>query len=400
MAATDTPPLPADQLQATTHTSSPSCAAGTWGTVLSAALLLPGLQAPAQAETAPEQAEVAIKVLHYRDRQPGLERIHVNAPSLYVLLPFAGRWAVEGSVVSDTVSGASPRYHTAISGASRLSEERHAGDLKLTHYGQRDAWSVGAAYSTEHDYRSRTLSADYRRASEDNNTSWSVGAAFSDDTVMSSNDPNLRRGRQTVSLMLGLTQVWTSVDLLQFNLGANLGHGMYSDPYKFPDRRPDERQQYTAMLRWNHHFSAWDATLRSSWRYYADSFGVRANTLEAAWVQPLSRAWSLTPSLRYTSQRAARFYYDPVYDSTLGAPFPPGYSASTPQYLSGDQRLSAFGALTVGLKLAYQFDSRWRADVSLDRYEQRAAWRLGGSGSPGLAPFQAYWLQLGLSRKF
>lgn len=272
--------------------------------------------------------------------------------------------------------------------------------MRLTRYNDRDAWSIGAAYSTEHDYRSRTVSADYRRSSEDNNRSWNVGIAYNNDWIGSSDDPTLSRSRNTLQLIAGVTQAWTAVDLVQFNLGASLGHGDYNDPYKFPDRRPDEREQYTAMLRWNHHFQDLRATLRSSWRYYSDSFGVRANTVEAAWVQPLQGGWTLTPMLRYTTQRAARFYYDPVYDPALGAPFPPGYTSSSPTFISGDHRLSAFGAVTAGLKVAYAFHPRWVADVSWEHYEQRAGLRLGGSGSPGLARFQADWLQVGLSHKF
>lgn len=371
-----------------------------WTGVLTAALMLGGTALPAVAEEPPQQAEIAAKFLHYRDRQPGLDRITVNAPSLYLMLPFAGRWSVDGSLVTDSVSGASPRYHSAISGASRLDEERKAGDVRLTRYNERDAWSVGAAYSTEHDYRSRTVSADYRRSSEDNNRSWNVGIAYNNDWIGSSDDRTLSRSRNTVQFIAGVTQAWTAVDLVQFNLGASLGHGYYSDPYKIPDRRPDEREQYTAVLRWNHHFQDLRATLRSSWRYYSDSFGVRANTLEAAWVQPLRAGWTLTPTLRYTTQKAARFYYDPVYDPALGAPFPPGYSSTSPQYLSGDHRLSAFGAVTAGLKVAYEFRPRWVADLSWEHYEQRAGWRLGGQGSPGLARFQADWLQVGLSHKF
>lgn len=91
---------------------------GAWTGVLSAALLLGGAALPAAAEEPPAQAEIAAKFLHYRDRQPGLDRITVNAPSVYLMLPFASRWSVEGSVVTDSVSGASPRYHSAISGAS------------------------------------------------------------------------------------------------------------------------------------------------------------------------------------------------------------------------------------------------------------------------------------------
>ncbi|HJV71030.1 DUF3570 domain-containing protein [Ideonella sp.] len=350
------------------------------------------------AEIAPEQGMVALKLSNYRDWQPGLDRVKVDAPSLYVLAPLDAHWSLEGSAVNDAVSGASPRFHSAVSGASKMDDSRTAGDLKLTHYAERQAWSVGVASSGEHDYRSNTLSGEWRVASEDNNRTWNLGLAYSDDAIGSTNDPTLDEHRRTWQFAAGVTQAWSPVDLVQLNLGASIGRGHFSDPYKFPDARPREREQYTALLRWNHHVEALQATLRTSWRLYDDSYGVRAHTLDAAWVQPVAPGWTLTPMLRYTTQRAARFYYDPVYDPVLGAPFPPGFGNRP--YYSADQRLSAFGAATAGLRVDWAIDSQWKLDLAYERYEQRAAWRVGGDGSPGLAPFSARWWQLGVSRSF
>jgi hypothetical protein len=68
--------------------------------------------------------------------------------------------------------------------------------------------------------------------------------------------------------------------------------------------------------------------------------------------------------------------------------------------MSTDQRLSAFGALTWGARLDWKISPRWSADLKFERYEQRSGWRLGGDGSPGIAPFTANWLQVGLSSTF
>jgi hypothetical protein len=369
-----------------------------FGCVLAAALLLPGIVAPVHAETAPEQGLVALKLSSYRDWQPGLDRVKVEAPSLYARVPLNAHWALEGSLVSDAVSGASPRYHSAVSGASKMDDSRLAGDVKLTRYAERQAWAIGLASSSEHDYRSMTLSGEWRLSTEDNNRTWNFGLAYSDDDIGSTNDPTLDEHRRTWQLMAGVTQAVSPTDLVQLNLGATIGRGHYSDPYKFPDARPRERNQYTALLRWNHHFEPLRATLRTSWRFYDDSYGVRANTLDAAWVQPIAEGWTLTPMLRYTTQRAARFYYDPVYDATLGEPFPPGFGSRS--FYSADQRLSAFGAATVGLRVDWTITPQWKADLGYQRYEQRADWRIGGDGSPGLAPFSARWWQLGVSRSF
>ena len=107
------------------------------GAITLAALALPGVMVTqptnAFAETAPDEGVLTVKLQAYNDSQPGLERIKVIAPSLYVFLPIAGAWSLEATVVQDNISGASPRWHTSISGAShmridglRLTSKSHA----------------------------------------------------------------------------------------------------------------------------------------------------------------------------------------------------------------------------------------------------------------------------------
>jgi hypothetical protein len=119
-------------------------------------------------------------------------------------------------------------------------------------------------------------------------------------------------------------------------------------------------------------------------------------------VQPLADGWSLVPELRLYSQSAASFYYDPVYDAALGAPFPPGFSngADPNRLTSPDQRLSGFGAVTAGLKVVREIGKLWTVDVKVAGYEQRGSWRLFHDGSPGLAPLHARMLQVGLTRRW
>jgi hypothetical protein len=196
-----------------------------------------------------------------------------------------------------------------------------------------------------------------------------------------------------------VTQALSRRDIVQFGLTHARGEGHYDDPYKRIDRRPGTRHQSIALVRWNHHFEDSDITLRSSYRSYRDSFGVRSHTLTFEPVFTASERVTITPSLRLYTQTAARFYYDPVY-SFVGAPFPAGYFESTPTYLSPDHRLSAFGAVTWGVKVAARIGDLWTADLRLERYEQRSDWRIGGPGSPALARFSARFVQWGLTRQF
>jgi hypothetical protein len=366
---------------------------GPHGAVIAAALALPGV-APAQ--TMPDSAQIGFKYLHYQDSQPGFDRITVESPSLYLLAPFAQRWSLETSLTVDSVSGATPRWHSSISSATRMQDQRTAGDLRVTRYFRRAAVDVGFAYSTEDDYESRAASVNLRLSSDDQNTTIAVGTALTDDTMNPNPGSVLahEESRRVNEFIVGLTQVLTANDIVQANLSHARGRGYYSDPYKFLDQRPRARNQNAVLLRWNRHIAAAGATLRSSYRFYDDDFGITAHTVGLEWAQSL-RGITLTPALRYTTQSAAYFYVDPL----PGSPVPPLVSPRPPYY-SVDHRLSAFGAITVGLKLALPLGRAWLLDAKVDVYEQRGQWRIGGEGSPGLAPFRAQFYQVGATYRF
>ena len=370
--------------------------------LMAAALALPML-APAVADTAPERGLVALKYLDYLDSQPGKDRIRVRAPSLQVLAPIGADWSIGGTLISDAISGASPAYHSSALG--KLRDERNAGDLTLTRYLPDGNIALGLNASTEKDYLSRGVSLQGSRSSESKNTTWTAGIGFNSDAINPSNRAVRHESKKITALLAGVTQVLGARDIVQLNLTHSIGRGYFSDPYKVFDNRPRQRNQSAALLRWNHHFEGPGSTLRSSYRYYSDSFGLRAHTLGVELVQPITslaaigsigNGWTVTPSLRLYSQSAARFYVDA--DAST-APFPPNPPEGA-LYFSEDHRVSAFGAHTWGLKIAKQINADWQMDVKFERYGQRAAWRWFGNGSPGLQPFNARSLLVGLSRQF
>lgn len=368
--------------------------------LLGAALLLPGLAA--HADEPPANGSISLRYLDYADRQPGLDRIHSHSPSVSVAAPVAGDWSVEGTLTADDVSGASPRYHTAISGASHMQDERKAGDINLTRYFRRGTLAAGAAYSTEHDYVSRALSLNGTLSSEDNNMTWAFGLAGSRDSIDPVNHVVVGEHKRTTSFLAGVTQVLSANDIGQLTLTHTNGTGYFNDPYKSFDNRPRSRREDTVLLRWNHYVDRTEGIARLSYRWYGDSYRIRAHTLSGEYVQPLAGGWSVVPELRLYTQSAADFYFDPVYDAALGAPFPPGFSSGSAQkrLSSPDQRLSGFGAVTAGLKVVRAIGRWWTIDVKVEGYEQRGSWRLFHRGSPGLAPLYARTLQIGLTRQW
>jgi hypothetical protein len=381
--------------------------------VLMATLLLPGLAAVstvASAENAPEHGTLALKYGTYSDWQPGWDRIKVRAPHLYALVPLGKEWSAEAGFVLDTLSGATPRIHSssAQSSASKMSDERKAGDVKVTRYFSRSAVSVGGAYSTEHDYKSKALSIDARFSSEDNNRTWSFGLGSSNDVIDTtySNKTNgvVNQPKRTIELMAGVTQVLTPKDIVQLNITHSRGRGYFTDPYKTYDKRPDSRVSTVGLVRWNHYVEQFDASVRSSYRLYNDSFGVSSNTLGVDWVQSAGK-WTFTPGVRYYTQRAAKFYFDGIadaagkYDATATQTAATVFSAAGKIY-SADQRLSAYGAVTASIKVDYAITESTTVDLKLERYQQKSSYRLGGNGSPFIDPFNAQFVQVGISTKF
>lgn len=361
--------------------------------LVTAALALP-LSGVAVAESMPDRASLGLRVLDYKDSQTGADRVAVRTGALALVLPVAGDWAIGATLTTDGISGASPAYHTTA--LTKLRDRRNAADTEATRYFSDGSLTFGASFSSERDYVSRGLSARATHESEDKATTWSAGAGFNADRIDPSNHSVQNERKRVGSLMLGVTQVMTARDLVQINLGLVRGRGYLSDPYKIFDQRPQARHSHTLLARWNHHFDASSGTARLAYRYFGDSWEIRAHTWEAEYVQALPAGWTVAPLVRFYTQSKARFY---VEADPASAPFPtnPPPNART---FSEDQRVSAFGAHTFGIKLAKKLTPDWSVDLKFEQYRQRGAWTLFGDGSRGLAPFKADALQVGILRQF
>lgn len=352
-----------------------------------AALALPGIS---WAQSAPDKGIFELQYLSYRDWQPGRNRMTVDAPAFYALLPIGDTWVVEGGMVYDAMSGASPLYFNVLSGAS-IYDYRTAGDIKVTKYFPNHAVSVGAFVSSEQDFLSRGGSVNVQLFSEDRNRTWLLGFAGTNDRINATNGVAPNSSRNSLEFVVGITQALSPNDIIQSNLTYYTGHGYYSDPYKPLDTRPSERETLAWLTRYNRYFADADATLKLGYRLLFDSFGSTSNTFEAAWAQALP--WygiTLTPALRFYTQTAADFYMNP--------PFPKGYVEG--QDYSADTRLASFGALTAGLTVTAPLWDGWTIAVRADYYRQDPDWQIFGTGSPGIQDFSARWFQVNLTRTF
>lgn len=379
--------------------------------LMAAACALPGLLAlPAQAENAPEGTTIAFKYLDYIDYQStdgsaansrGGDRMRVKAPSIGIVTGLSESWGLEASAVYDSVSGASPFYHSTITTAS-IKDERKAADAKLTRYFRRSSVGVGVAFSSENDYESKAVSADYRVSSEDNNQTYAFGIGYTNDKIEDKYNNVInyigKAGKKRgVDLMVGVTGNLSPNDIVQSNLTYTSGKGYYDDPYKIFDKRPDNRKDLAWLTRYNHYFSDADAALHLSYRFFKNNWGMRSHTIESEWHQQLGGGWKIVPGLRFYSQNSADFYND-LEPGAVAASFAVPYDQKPLN--SFDSRLSAFGAITPGVKLVWEISKAVTVDVKAELYEQRASYRIGGEGSPNIEPLKARFFQFGASWHF
>lgn len=358
------------------------------GALMTAALSLAAV-APLAA-TPPDATQVSFKYLDYLDYSIEGRRMRVREPLLYVHAPLGDDFSLEGSAIIDTMSGASPEFHNALTGASGkgVRDERHAFDLKLHRYFHRTAVAVGVATSSEFDYVSQAVNAEVQQATEDQNTIVTFGWARTLDDVGSVWDDELREHKRSSEYLAGITQVISPLAVVQSNISYKVSRGFHDDPYKAADNRPDGRHQFIWLTRYNQYFPTQDLTLNLEYRYFQDNWDIRAHTLGAAVTLPVASTWRLKPSLRYYSQDAAFFYNDT---------FPPRRFG---RLYSADYRLGAFGAVTAGIKLSHDLDRDTIADISLERYEQKSAWKLNGGGSTTLESVYARAITVGLTHFF
>lgn len=382
---------------AVTERDRPSAARepGALGGVVAAALSLPGLMpAIAVADLAPQHAMIELKTEHYQDSQKGAQRVKVDEPGIFVLTPLGEHFSAAGSFVYDAVSGASPRYYSAMSGASKMRDRRYAGNGELTYYADRSSWGIGYSRSKENDFDASSISVDGIVSTQDNNTAFNFGLEAGRDKITPTGQPDVNEHRTTYAGIVGITQAVSVVDLVQIQGGYGTAHGYFSDPYKLFDNRPRRRNYETASLRWNHHISSLGATVRTSYRFYHDTYGIDSHTFDVQWVQPFAERWAITPGIRYYTQNSAFFYIDPPTNSSPFPTIPDGMLSSL------DQRLSAFGAWAVNTKLDWHISEHWTTDLKGELYEQKSSYRFIGRGSPGLDRFQYYQVQFGITYHF
>jgi hypothetical protein len=154
----------------------------------------------------------------------------------------------------------------------------------------------------------------------------------------------------------GVSQIVTRNLIAAATLEVITDQGLLSNPYRAIRYRSTSTLGYTlgSQIYPNTHTSTavegrvkyylpYRAAASASYRYFSDTWGIRAGTTELGYTQPISNLWILEGRVRYYKQNHADFYSDLF----------PGADAQN--FVARDQNLAASTNTTIGVKATYAF---------------------------------------------
>ena len=243
------------------------------------------------------------------------------------------------------------------------------------------------AYSCESDYISFGGALNYSLSLNDKNTTLSTGWAHNSDTVR--DDLFKWESKMSDDVFVGLVQLCGPKAYLTVNASLGFAHGYMADPYRSvmfasqlqttpddaalnPEVRPRHRNTEILYTSWTQFVTPLNGSYEFSYRFFHDSYGVIANTVELDWHQKLGKNFVISPMFRYYIQNAADFYYTLVPDSN-----------GWPSYYSSDYRLSELESFATGVTVTWRVYKHLSIDASYMRYVTRG---LDGATSQSAYP--------------
>jgi len=300
--------------------------------------------------------------------------VTIQGPSVLVRKKIGDNFSVAANYYVDMVSSASVDVKLT---ASPYSERRTQKSLGFDYLRGKTTYSVNYINSEESDYKAdtasfglsqdmfgdlTTLSLGYRRGWNDvfRNLKQADGSKIHDFAATA----------DTRAYMVGLTQILTRSLILNMNFEVDTDQGFLNSPYRSvryvdptaalgfsfePEVYPHTHTSSAVSGRLKY-FLPYRAAIDGSYRYYNDTWGIGAHTVELTYTQPWKH-WIFDARARYYRQNAADFYSDL---------FPRRDYAN---FLARDKEMAAFQSYSIGIGATYDFNFaklRWVRRSSLN----------------------------------
>ncbi len=292
--------------------------------------------------------------------------MNITGESVLVRKKFSEQFAVEGSYFVDKVSGASV---DVLSNASVIRDERKQKTLSAEYIHDKTLYNLSYTNSAERDYISNTTHFSLSQDMFGDLTTVTLGFTDTRDKVGENNGTAFKPAVSWLgfatsrSYQLGLSQILTKNLIAGAALEVITDQGYLANPYRdirYLDPTAALGYSLASQIYPNTHTSTavegrakyylpWRAAASASYRYYSDTWGIHASTVEVDYTHPIANLWILEGRLRYYEQNQASFYADL---------FP---YANSQNFMGRDRNLAASTNETIGGKVTYAFlPDGWR----------------------------------------
>ncbi|MBI5380521.1 MAG: DUF3570 domain-containing protein [Opitutae bacterium] len=353
-------------------------------------LVHPGVFLAALALAQPRAARAEDSVSYkYQDYREAGGRVAVQVQSTAIEKSLGPDMRLKLQGVIDAIAGATPSGEPAPTPdgqvpLSQMHDRRKAWSADLSRQFERVNVALGVANSREHDYVSTGWSVNTLNDFNQKNTTLLLGvAATKDDVKVFYQGPYA--SKRTADAIVGLTQLLSPQTSVTANLSFGHARGYLDDPYRvirknteilpglslpltYPENRPDKRDRWTVFLGTNHAVRSLSGAVEASYRWFHDTWGTTAHTLDVAWWQSCGEHFRLSPSVRYYRQTATNFYRLSLDGTTFTPALRPRPAGP---FYSADYRLASLETWNLGLKAVWTISDRWQFDAAAERYEMR-----------------------------
>jgi Protein of unknown function (DUF3570) len=298
--------------------------------------------------------------------------VEVTGPSVLVRKKFGEQLSVSGNYYVDMVTSAS--IDVQVLGASQYKEERTQVSGSLDYLRGKTTYSLNYVGSSESDYQAKTAAIGMSEDMFGDLTTVSLGYSRAWDQVFKNvkqangalvNEPTYGgpdkayRSVDHTSYRLGVSQIITKHLILGLNYESQSHEGQLSNPYRairylslggvevfaeevYPNTRITNAGSIDAR-----YFLPYRAAVHASYRYFADTWGVTANTFEVGYTHPWRDTWIFDGAYRYHTQKHADFYSD-----LFTRP-------NQQNFMARDRNLSTMADYSVHLAVSYELTKPW-----------------------------------------
>ena len=325
----------------------------------------------------------------------------ISTPSIEINKDFGSDYTLNLTLIHDSVSGASPTWYDAFSGASaklpegvvyqhditygaiNYEDKRKAVGVALTkRFASRDELTTGINYSDENDYTSKEVSFEYLHYLDPSkNRSITFGSSYQKNDVSIycslgnsvcdgiSGASEIVKDLDVISSEIGFTQIIDKTSLFKTSLFYIHEDGYLSNPYMrvvrdyntevkiTEENKPQKRTAYGITLNYTKALTEKLSSI-TNYRFYDDDWDISSHTLESELNYTINSRWSIGTGLRYYTQAKAEFYNGKKDYFT------------DQKYASSDQRVSDFEAVDYKLNLAYKLTKQVKVTMDMAYYNQ------------------------------